>query len=133
MSEGKLPEEQTLKERAAQLPFDEALVAKFNDTIQRALTDHPELRSVAVVFDYTGNLNEAPIKAGIWKGEDGHVVGAGAIIGSIQQMLKVLGQQFVRVQGLEQGMREELTIIGQELVKRKKELEANEQQEGGPD
>ncbi len=109
-------------ENPKKLPFDEAVVAKFRDTIHVALTDHPELRTVGVVFDWNGPLNEAPIKAGLWIGEDGGVNQPVAIAGSIHQTMKLLLQQVNRMAQLEQGMKEELALIGQALVQKRREL-----------
>jgi len=117
MAEDQMPEEQEKR-----LPFDEEIAARFKDTIHRCLTDFPELRSVIVAFDWAGNLNDAPIKAGVWQGERGGVDSAAGIVGSIQQTIKVMEQQFLRLHKLEQAMREELTVIGQELVRKKEEL-----------
>lgn len=109
-------------ESPKKLPFDEAVVAEFKDTIHKALTDHPELRSVGVVFDWTGPLNEAAIKAGLWTGEDGGVNTPVAIAGSIHQTMKLLLQQVNRMATFEQGLKEELALIGQAVVLKRQEL-----------
>jgi BMFP domain-containing protein YqiC len=59
----------------------------------------------------------------VWQNDDGVVTKPAAIVGSIQQQLKVLKVQLDRVSTLDVSMREELTIVGQELVKKKQELE----------
>ena len=110
-------------ESPKKLPFDEAVVAEFKDTIHKALTDHPELRSVGVIFDWNGPLNEAAIKAGLWTGEDGGVNQPAAIAGSIHQTMKLLLQQVNRMAQLEQGLKEELAIIGQAVVLKRQALE----------
>jgi hypothetical protein len=105
------------------LPFDKALAKKFQDVIQEALLDHPELRSVAVVFDFVGDLNDGGADRGVWIGEDGPVRTLEGIHGSIAQMLRMSEMMFVRAQALSNQMREDAAVIGQELVRRQKQLE----------
>lgn len=116
MSETETPES------PKKLPFDEAIISRFRDLIHELLTDHPELRTVGIVLDWNGPLNDAAIKAGLWICEDGGVATPVAIAGSINQTMKLLVQQVSRMSELEQGMREELAIIGQALVRKRQEL-----------
>ncbi len=51
-------------ESPKKLPFDEAIVSRFRDLIHELLTDYPELRTVGIVLDWNGPLNDAAIKAG---------------------------------------------------------------------
>lgn len=104
-------------------PFDEELVRKFQAACQDAFLDHPELRSVAIVFDYMGGLNDAEISKGIWVSEDGAVKTLEGIHGSLQQLMRMMETMFVRASALSEQMREQATVIGQELVRRKQELE----------
>ena len=110
-------------ESPKRLPFDEAVVAAFRDTIHAVLTDHPELRTVGIVFDWNGALNEAPIKAGLWVGENaGGVNEPAAIAGSIPQTMKLRVQQVSRRRDLEQARLTDLAIVGQSLGQKRQAL-----------
>ena len=63
------------------LTFDEALCQKFRQLTNDCFNRHPELRSVVVVFDYNGGLNDAQVAKGLWLGENGAVKDIAAIFG----------------------------------------------------
>ncbi len=71
---------------AAETPtmFHERLEEKFRRTMEEALAEELEvLRSVCVVFDYAGPLNDADgITKVIWLGPNGQVTNPSSIIGS---------------------------------------------------
>jgi hypothetical protein len=111
-------------EEPQRLPFDKAICKRFQDLIQELLLEYPELRSVAVVLDYVDDLNDGGASRGLWAGDNGPVHTLAGVHGSITQTLRMLEMMFVRATQVSDQMRAEAAVIGQELVRRKKELEA---------
>lgn len=109
----------------ARLAFDKAAIAKMRESISELFVDHPEVRSVAVVFDYEGGLNDADIDKGLWLGTAGTVVSPAAIFGSIHNTMLVLEQMFVRASRLEQNMRDRYQLLASELLEKQKNAEQN--------
>jgi hypothetical protein len=104
-------------------PFNEQINQKIFKFLQDLLLEHGEVRSLAVVIDWYGALNDAPIGAAVWVGEDGPVQGADAIMGSAQQTIKLLSQQFGRLHSLNQAVRGDLDVVGTQVVAKREELE----------
>lgn len=76
--------------------FDEVIANEFLELTRRLLVQHPELRTVSVVLDYSGRLNEAGLREGIWLGRSGAVQAPDALAGSAGQTLKLLSRQLER-------------------------------------
>lgn len=81
-------------------PFDEALQEAFRQLSFHSFLEYPELRSVVVVFDYAGELNEAPIRKGFWVGPHGKVQDYAALVGSFRQTLAMLKLQMAELEAL---------------------------------
>lgn len=111
------------EEGATKLTFDQAICLRFRETIHHAFVAHPELRSVAVVFDYAGSLNDARVDKAIWLGPDGAVQSLAGVFGSIQNTLSLLDAQMTRAAAAEQQMRERVSILGAEAKSKHEELQ----------
>jgi hypothetical protein len=112
-------------------PFDAALVEQFTDAIHAALTAHPELRSVAVAFDYVGDLNRSNVSKGVWMGAQGPVTQMDAVFGSSESSLCMLHTQMLRATQIHDNMRDEARALGTELLRRRQEREQTEDRRGG--
>ena len=112
--------------------FDSQLVELFHPTIDKAFMDYADvLRSVLVVFDYYGSLNDAPdLNKAIWLGPQGAQQEPAGIIGSIGASLQATAHMLDRAFLLRNALREDLeetqkalqTAL-QALHERKEELE----------
>jgi hypothetical protein len=102
--------------------FDQALANQFRKHIHDAISEHPELRSVAVVFDYNGSLNDAGVLKGVWQGENGPVSSIPAVAGSIANGLAIMNHQTQRLVQIQQALRAELVKVSQELVQRRQDI-----------
>ena len=78
-------------------PFDQAVAEAFRQAGVAALQQHPELRAVAVTFDWHGQLNEAAVQHGLWLGRSGPVSQLDEIVGSLRQTLSMAQYQLVRL------------------------------------
>lgn len=74
--------------------FQEAVTTKVRDLLKTVLEEHPELRSVAVVFDWVEGLNESAIP-GLWYDKEGPMSpgNCDAITGSMTQTAKLMAIQ----------------------------------------
>ena len=115
------------EEQKTQVPFDTAILEKFKATVNQALAEHPELRSVAVVFDFEGGLNDAQVNKGLWVGRDGPVIQPNAIFGSIKNVQMMVETMFDRSVVLTQDMKEQVQIIAQENITRRQQQHDEEQ------
>src|SRR5690606_31951338 len=70
--------------------FDAHLIELLRPTIATCFQQHADvLRSVIVVFDYYGGLNDAPgLQKGMWLGPYGPVTTADGIVGSAKNLLE---------------------------------------------
>jgi hypothetical protein len=107
-------------------PFDEAACEALRQACVSVIQDHPEVRSVAATVDYYGALNDAVVQKGIWLGEEGVVTTPDAILGSTMQTLRLLEEQIGRLFQVAGSMKESLQVLGEELVKKSKEVEGAE-------
>ena len=110
------------QDKQDRLPFDKAAISTMRATALNVIAAHAEVRSVIVVIDYAGELNEANVDKGLWVGEDGAVTKIDAIHGSIGNTVAVLEQLFLRAAQHAQNMREQVMVLGKEIIKRKAEL-----------
>lgn len=108
---------------APRATFDQAASERMRAAALEAMAAHPELRAVAVVFDYHGGLNDADVIRGVWLGEDGPVTRPDAVVGSMFQLMKMLELQCGRALGLINQLRETLEAAGSEVVRRHEEKE----------
>jgi serine/threonine protein phosphatase PrpC len=128
---GPPPEEQgNDKQGQPRLPFDEALCQKFRELINDSFNRHPELRSVAVVFDYHGGLNSAQVNKGLWLGENGAVKDIASVFSSLRNLMAMAETQFGRAVAVEEALRTQVTLLTQELTNRAKENESNRKPDG---
>ena len=111
------------EEAANKLPFDKAALEKLRGCINECLTEHPELRSVVVVLDYHGTLNNSDVDKGIWIGTDGSVIRPEAVFGSIDNTMKILEVMFGRSVSMVEGIKEQAHVVMHELRKRRTESE----------
>lgn len=105
--------------------FDSQLVEHFRPTIDRAFLDHGDvLRSVVVVFDYYGALNDTDgVNKAIWLGPEGPQSDPAGIVGSIGVTLQAAAHMFDRSFQLLHTIREEMENTLTDLHERKVELE----------
>lgn len=89
-------ESETTPENISASPptFDERAASTIKEWTRQLMVVTPELRSVTVVFDWNGALNDAQIQHGIWQSRlGGGNMPPDAIFGSLLQTLKVAEQQ----------------------------------------
>ncbi len=72
--------------------------------IQMVLATVPEVRSVVVIFDYFGALNDAEISKGLWLGRKDPLP-LDAVFGSLMQTQRVLEEQTIHAFGQLQALR----------------------------
>lgn len=106
------------------LPFDKRAADQARQFANELIASTPELRGVAVVFDYTGDLNDANVNAAIWQARDGQWPYA-ALVGVTMQTLKLLDVLHARLSGMLVSLREELVS---ELTKAQ-QLAANQHED----
>jgi hypothetical protein len=111
------------EEKGKAQTFDQAALARMRAAASEVLAVHPEVRSVIVVLDYKGPLNDAPIDKALWIGENGAVTGLDAMFGSAANLMRVMQHVFGSIDQRGQAMREEAQVLGNELVKRRQQLE----------
>ena len=112
------------EEKVQRQSFDTVAVATMQAAAVAVLSQHPEVRSVVVVLDYHGELNEAKVNRALWIGENGPVTSLPALFGSVNVTLRTLDFMFRRISETEQNLRERAQVLGAEVVKRQKELNA---------
>ena len=103
------------------LPFNEQALATMKSAANEVLATHPEVRSVVVILDFHNNLRDAGISNALWLSEDGSVNTLEGINGSLQATLQIAEQMLARFDQLRRNMAQEAFIIGEELIRRKKE------------
>ena len=84
-------------EKPAEPMFDESIARTIQETVQKVLLDHPELRSVGVFFDYRGSLNDANVIRGVWQCSEGDVISPDAVSGSMTACARMMGMIHNRV------------------------------------
>jgi hypothetical protein len=99
----------------SQLPFDAQIVHDYRELTTQLLASHPELRSVVVVLDYHGKLNEAQVDHALWMGEAGAVTAPDAVLGGMGNILRVLHAMFERAALLQGALHDELARVLKEL------------------
>lgn len=105
------------------LTFDLAICEKLKQAAMQVLASHPEVRTVACVVDYYGDLNDADVQFGIWLGEHGTVMAPDQALGSMFATLKLWNQQFQTAVQLAANMRQKIEVLGAEINNRYAELQ----------
>ena len=130
-SEIEEPQEEVVADEDRPRTFDEAACETLRAACASVIQSHPEVRTVSASVDFYGTLNDAQVQKGVWIGESGMVTAPDAILGSTMQTLRLLEEQIGRLFQVAGGMRESLQVLGEELVKKSKELA--ELEEGSDD
>lgn len=84
------------------MPFDQSLAMTGRDYAIRVLSEHPELRSVVIVFDYNGRLNDAQVNKAVFHSSSGAQATPEAIFGTMNntfQMIEYLMKSAAGVAG----------------------------------
>ena len=92
--------------------------------IQAVLATVPEVRSVVVIFDYFGALNDAEISKGLWLGRKDPLP-LDAVFGSLMQTQRVLEEQTIHAYGQLQALRAAVVTETEQLknlLKQKAEI-----------
>lgn len=109
-------------------PFDQRAAAVLQEACGLIFTDCPEVRSVAAVLDYHGQLNDANVIKGVWLDRGGQTPTApDAICGSLFQMLRLVDDAFNRLIDTVAFFRLGAQTAVAEQQKVRKELEDTEQ------
>lgn len=110
-------------EQPERLTFDQAIAEKLKQAATLILAEHPEVRTVACVVDYYGELNDANVQFGVWLGENGTVMSPDQAVGSLFATLKLAHQQLQVAVQIASNMREKIVVLGAEINKRYAELQ----------
>lgn len=95
----------------------DAIVQKLHPVLVDVVQRHPELRSVAVVFDYCGHMNHAPdVTRGVWIGPEGPVRRPDAVVGALAVTLWLLSIQQQRGQEVLQELHDALAAAGRAVL-----------------
>jgi hypothetical protein len=89
------------------------------------------LRSVVIVFDYYGALNDADVNHAIWQGPQGTVTTPDGVVGSISSTMKYLEIAMRRLYQLRGLIAEELLQTEKKLLEVQHQAQAQEAQAGG--
>lgn len=113
-----MPAKETTREAPERLPFDRAAAREAREALRALLNRHPELRSVAVVFDWQGGLNAAGAVFAEWQSAAGEAPGRpDELFGLHHQVLRLSE----RLLGLERRTRETLAqqvaVLGRDVVR----------------
>lgn len=96
--------------------FDRDVAEAFRKVITEQLSKHPELRSVAIVFDWRGSLNDRPdVIKGMWLNDRGRVEDPAAVFGGLQNTALMLRGMSDRADECQSNMRELVRQLGNEL------------------
>lgn len=128
------PGESSPNEPAGPQTFDQRACAFLRQAHALIFASCPEARSVASVVDYYGNLNDAQIQKGVWHSDQGEVVNADAIFGSMFQTLRLMEEQFHRAIGVGARLRQEaanLSLYNKQLLEANERLEKEIQEKLG--
>ena len=109
-------------EEATMGAFYKSAMAKMDKAATGVIADHPEIRSVVIVFDYAGSLNELNIRCSAWIGAKGIVTDPSAIVGAVNNVLMTALSLVARGGMTAQSMRDELLQVAKELLAKRKEL-----------
>ena len=72
-------------------PFDDHLIAMFEPVLDEAFKQHADvLRTVAIIFDYHGNLNTAAVAHAIWRAHAGPAETVPEINGTVSATLSFM-------------------------------------------
>ena len=116
-----------MSEEKTRMTFAEMSTASARDLVNWLLENVNEIRSVAVVVDYYGDLNNAAVPAIVCAGRDGLPKTAAEIAGMSAQLLKLQQLLLERLHALRET---HLTVL-QEVVDRHKKLEETAQENHG--
>jgi hypothetical protein len=108
--------------------FDVKALKIMQAAAQQVLSVVPEVRSVVVVFDYKGELNDSKINKGLWLGEGGGVSDPRAILGTAQNMVAATLETILRAASFRDQLQ---TDIVQTLQKIKKEAQGDSAGQSG--
>jgi hypothetical protein len=111
--------------------FYDAAAATLHDAGMEVIKNHPEVRSLVVVFDYNKDLNDARIPHAIWigGGPDGQLTTPEAILGSGYQLLKMLRAVAVRAEEVLRLREKQIVDASKRLLELEKQI-ADKQTEG---
>lgn len=112
-----------MDEEQQKMLFDEKLNSIFRDASQNAFLKIPELRSVVIVYDFFGKLNDAQgVNKGMWL----HASGSGdkpadSIVGSAGATIQALAHMIDEQMAMYAKLSNELLEVSKALAKTKKE------------
>jgi len=117
--------EETLSDDQQKMLFEEKLQDFYRKTSDKAFLAVPELRSVVIVFDYKGKLNDAPgVNKGMWlHAEGGAEKPADSIVGSAGATIQALAHIIDEQMNLYSKLSNELLEVSKALVAKKQEAE----------
>lgn len=107
--------------------FDVAISEQLRTTILDILAKFPEARAIAAIVDYHGSLNDADVNKGVWIGENGDHKTLTEVFGGIAQTLRMLDLQIGVANTLYSRFRENMTVLGTEIVRQHAEIKALEE------
>lgn len=103
--------------------FDVAVCDKLRAAFVDIFLQFPEVSCLATSISWKGNLNDASIMHGIWLNSDGGPVTEPAgVVGSTFQTLKMLDEQLGRGLELVKYLRDQVTVLSSEVLKKHEEL-----------
>ena len=103
---------------------DKAVCRALKEAAAAQLAVTPELRSVTVVLDWYGGLNDAPeMQHGVWVSADGPVSAPDAVVGSALQTLRVLQHQVDRMPEVILTLQKELTRLVGKVVEERRDAQ----------
>ena len=103
--------------------FNETALGQLRMAGLNVLKDFPEIANVAVVLSFTGELNDSHINRALWLSSNGPVRKLNEVMGSLRGTVILLGEMFARAVAIESNLRNELLLLGQEILEKKQELE----------
>ena len=115
-------------------PFDQHLVEMLSSVVGDCFLQHGDvLRSVVIVFDYYGALNDADVTHAIWQGPQGTVTTPEGIVGSISSTMKYLEVAMRRLYQLHGHLATELVNMEKKILEdyQAREAQAQKAQAGG--
>lgn len=104
--------------------YNDRVAAEIRARVNEMLAADPDLRSVLVVFDWKGALNDARgVIKGLWAGEDGGVpADPAAVFGTAQNTIGALAEVMARAIHVEDLARGRLKEVAAQVEAKRKEL-----------
>ena len=92
--------------------FDREVMERLRRACDDVCLHHPEVKAIAAVVTWNGELNDAALHHALWRGADGGpVVDAAGIVTGLFQTLKLLEMQFARAGALAVEMRDRVLAL----------------------